>query len=109
MSKTARIVGRNIELAVKRKYANVEDFRRDIGFTQRDLERLFTGRVLVHFQKFKQISQLVEVPVIELLNTDKDYSFVHAYGEFSNRENEHKILDFIDDYIDLVEITEMAK
>jgi hypothetical protein len=105
MSKLSRIVGKNIELAVKKKYANVEDFRKDIDFTQRDLDRLFTGRVLVNFKKFKQISELVEVPVVELLDTNKDYTFVHAYGEFSNRDNEHKILDFIDDYIDLIEIT----
>lgn len=105
MSKLSRIVGKNIELAVKKKYDNVEDFRKDIDFTQRDLDRLFTGRVLVHFKKFKQIAELVEVPVIELLDTNKDYTFVHAYGEFSNRENEHKILDLIDDYIDLVEIS----
>ena len=105
MSKTLRIVGRNIELAVKQKYDNVEDFRKDIDFSKRDLERLFCGRLLVHSNKFKQISKLVGVSVKDLLNTDKDYTFVHAYGEFKNRENEHKILDFIDDYIDLVELT----
>ena len=105
MSKTSRIVGKNIELAVKRKYANVEDFRMNINLSQRDLERLFTGRLLLNPKKIKEVSQLLEVSVLDLLNTDKDYTFVHAYGEFSNRENEHKILDFIDDYIDLVEIS----
>ena len=105
MSKLSRIVGKNIELAANKKYADIEDFRKDIGFSKRDFDRLFTGRVLVHYQKFKQIAELVEVPVVELLNTDKDYTFVHAYGEFSNKENEHKILDLIDDYIDLVEIS----
>lgn len=105
MSKTSRIVGKNIELAVKRKYANVEDFRMNINLSQRDLERLFTGRLLLNPKKIKEVSQLLEVSVLDLLNTDKDYTFVHAYGEFSDRENEHKILDFIDDYIDLVEIS----
>ena len=105
MSKTSSIVGKNIELAVKRKYANVEDFRMNINLSQRDLERLFTGRLLLNPKKIKEVSQLLEVSVLDLLNTDKDYTFVHAYGEFSVREIEHIILDFFDDYIDLVEIS----
>ena len=105
MSKQLRILGKNIEIAVKNHYDNIEDFRKDIGFSERDLDRLFTGRLLVNKDKLKQISILVKTPIQDLLNTKKDYTFVHSYGEFKNRENEHKILDLIDDYIDLIELS----
>lgn len=103
MSKELRIIGKNIELAVKKTYANSEKFKKDLGLSDRDMERLFTGRLLIGPSKIKQIAKLTNVTVTELLNTDKDYSFVHSYGQFLNKENEHKILDFIDDYIDLIE------
>lgn len=105
MAKELRILGKNIEIAVKNKYANVEEFRKEIQFSERDLDRLFTGRLLVNKNKLIQISRLLRIPVQELLNTKKDYSFVHPYGEFKNKDNEHKILDFIDDYIDLIELS----
>lgn len=76
---------------------------KDINMVERDVNRLFQGRLLLHYEKVKEISRLTETPVTEFLNMDKDYTFVEPYGEFTNRENEHKILDFIDDYIDLVE------
>ena len=103
MSKMTRILGKNIELAVNRKYVNIEDFKKDVNIVERDVYRLFEGRLLLAPDKIKEISRLTETPVSELLDMDKDYFFVEPHGEFINRENEHKILDFIDDYIDLVE------
>lgn len=104
MSKMTRIYGRNIELAIKRKYSNIEGFLKDANMIERDVNRLFEGRLLLNYAKLKEISQLTETPISEFLEMDKDYTFVEPYGEFTNSENEHKILDLIDDYIDLVDI-----
>lgn len=103
MAASLRRLGQNIEKASQTIYSNVEDFAKAVGLSITDLNKVFEGRLILPPLEFKRISQIINIPLNQLLNTTGDYTFVECMGNFREKENEDKILDLIDDYIDLVE------
>lgn len=103
MAADLRRLGQNIEKASQDIYTNVEDFAKAINLSLNDLYRVFEGRLLLTPSKLKEIAQVVNKPVGQLLNISGEYTFVECMGNFSDKSNEDQILDIIDDYIDLVE------
>jgi hypothetical protein len=61
------------------------------------------GRLIASPVQLKAISEKVEVPLKELLDVSGKYTLVECMGSFKCEENEDRILDLIDNYIDLVE------
>ena len=103
MAADLRRLGRNIEKASKDIYDNVEDFAKNADISTSDVYRLFEGRLILNPLKLKEISKVVKKPLCDLLNTDGEYVFVECMGNFKDKNNEDKILDIIDSYVDLVE------
>lgn len=103
MAAELRRLGSNIEKASKTKYSSITDFARDVGLSVNDVSRLFEGRLFLPPFYLKKISQLIGLPFDELINTDGEYALVDCMGNFKDEKNKDKILDLIDNYIDLVE------
>ena len=103
MAAELRRLGQNIEKASRSIYENIEDFARDINISTIDMYRLFEGRLLLLPSKLKQIAQVLNKSISELLDISGEYEFVECMGNFKDKQNEDKILDMIDNYIDLLE------
>ena len=103
MAAELRRLGFNIENASKKNYAQVEDFASAINLSVKDVHRLFEGRLILSPFQLKVIAEKVNTPLKELLNISGKYTLVECMGSFKNKQNEDKILDLIDHYIDLVE------
>lgn len=103
MATELRRLGFNIEKASREMGDSTDDFAAKIGFSVRDTQRLFEGRLILSPVELKRISKLINKPLSELLNVNGSYSFVGCMGKFKNKKSEDKILDIIDNYIDLVE------
>ena len=103
MAAELRRLGSNIEKASRENYKRVEDFANAINLSVRDVHRLFEGRLIVSPFQLKAISEKVNTPVRELLDISGKYTLVECMGSFKDEQNKDKILDLIDNYIDLVE------
>lgn len=103
MAAELRRLGYNIEKASQKKYEKIEEFACAINLSVKDTRRLFEGRLLPSPLQLKVVSEKVEVPLKQLLDVTGKYALVECMGNFKDEQNEDKILDLIDDYIDLVE------
>ncbi len=103
MSAELRRLGSNIEKASRSNYKQIEEFANDTNLSVRDVHRLFEGRLILSPLQLKVISEKVNTPLKELLDISGEYTLVECMGRFKDEKNEDKILDLIDNYIDLVE------
>lgn len=103
MAAELRRLGANIEEAYRAIYDSILEFAKDINLSENDVYRLFEGRLLLSPSKIKEVSRVLNKPLGELLDVSGNYAFVECMGNFTNMSNEDKILDIIDNYIDLVE------
>lgn len=103
MSALLRTIGLNYLLAINEKYYSVEDFIKELDLSLNDLNRFLEGRLILPPHVLKQMSNVLDKPLNVLLNTNKVYSYTECYGSFKDQKNENKILNMIDDYIDLTE------
>lgn len=103
MAAELRRLGQNIEKASYAIYDNIGDFAKATGLSVADTYKLFEGRLMLVPSKLKEIANLVNKSLLELLDINGDYTFVECMGSFRDKKNEDKILDMIDDYIDLSE------
>lgn len=103
MGTDLRKLGQNIEKASQSIYSNIEDFANAINISVKDMYRVFEGRLLLPPSKLIEVSRVINKPLGELLETNEEYKFIECMGNFKEQKNEEKILDIIDNYIDLVE------
>ena len=103
MATELRRLGRNIEIASKSAYRNIEDFAKEINLSTKDMYRLFEGRLLLAPSMFMKIAEVLKKPLNELLDTSGEFAIVECMGSFKDKNNEDKVLDIIDNYIDLIE------
>ena len=103
MAAELRRSGSNIEIASRKNYEQVEDFANAVNLSVRDVHRLIEGRLILSPFQLKVISEKVNTPLKALLDVSGEYTLVECMGSFKDKQNEDKILDLIDNYIDLVE------
>ena len=103
MAAELRRLGYNIEKASQRKYNTIEEFANVVNLSLRDVHRLFEGRLVLSPFQLKAISEKVDISLKELLDVSGKYNLVECMGSFKDKRNEDKVLDLIDDYIDLME------
>lgn len=103
MAAELRRLGYNIEKASQRKYNTIDDFAKAVNLSLRDVHRLFEGRLVLSPFQLKAISEKVDISLKELLDVSGKYNLVECMGSFKDKRNEDKVLDLIDDYIDLME------
>lgn len=103
MAVELRRLGNNIEKASKRTFKQTEEFASAINWSLKDVHRLFEGRLAVSPLQLKVISEKINTPVKTLLDISGEYTLVECMGNFKDVKNQDKILDLIDNYIDLIE------
>jgi len=68
------------------------------------VQQIFKGRVLLSYPQLESLSAALKVSMDDLLKGDPQYyerTVVHCMNPFSDGENREKILDYIDDYLDI--------
>lgn len=103
MAAALRRLGSNIEKASRKTFKQIEEFANAINLSEKDVYRLFEGRLILSPVQLKVISEKVNTPLKELLDVSGKYTLVECMGSFKDEKNEDKILDLIDNYIDLIE------
>ena len=102
--KYCRSIGNNIYNIMNQKSISTESLSEKTGFSTNDIERIFNGRLILSYNDLKDVSEILNVDIEEILKITDENPFTHCNGEFKDIENREKILDIIDSYIDVVEM-----
>lgn len=105
----ARMIGNYIEYLAEKQGLSMSDIGNTIGCKESQVTALYKGRALATFQQITDLANQLKVSVSELLNGDSTHyneTVVHCMNQFQNDENREKILDIIDDYMDIFDAVE---
>ena len=102
----SRMLGRNIQLDMEKKGISETDFASKLGYSLSELKKLFEGKMLIARHDLKNIAHCLNETYEELVRvrSKEEYEAIFdCMGSFSDEENEDKILNLIDMYIELKE------
>ena len=104
MASNLRSFGYNIETIAKKKNVDINAIADVCRLSINDVRRVFEGRLVLTPIQVSAIASILGCSIDQLLSTPKGFvSYGECMGEFKSPENEEKILNIIDDYIDLKE------
>ena len=99
-----RILGNMIEKLAAEQHVTADALGALLQCTPEQVARLFKGRLFLTFDQLTALLERLRVSVDTLLAGDREnyrQTVVHCMGEFSDEANREKVLDIIDDYLDL--------
>jgi len=100
------MLGRNIQLDMEKKAICEKDFAQKLGYSLSELKKLLEGKLLLAKNDLENIALQLGESYDELVRerSKEEYEAIFdCMGYFSDEENEDKILDLIDMYIELKE------
>ena len=105
MARTVRKLGVSIFSLMQEAGFSREDFAKKIGYSFRDVCRLTEGKLLLPPRELSKVLDVLGTDISELENREANYSIpeLRYMKEFSDTEHLDKILDLIDEYVELKE------
>lgn len=102
----SRMLGRNIQLDMEKLGIPETEFAAKLGYSLSELRKLFEGKLLIARTDLTKIAAQLNESYEELTrirSKDEYEAIFDCMGCFSDDENEDKILDLIDMYVELKE------
>ena len=104
MASNLRLLGYNIETMAKNNDVDTCAIANACNLSTNDVQRVFEGRLVLTPTQVNAIANIFSCSIDQLLVKPSNFeSYGECMGEFKNPKNEDKILNIIDDYIDLKE------
>ena len=103
---SSRMTGRYIMTLAEKNNVSKKELSEKLSCDISQVEDLFAGRFILPFWKLESLSDLFGVSVSQILDGDPDEynaNVVHCMNDFNNPDNREKILNIIDDYLDIKE------
>lgn len=106
MANVGRKLGVNIFTLMQNSGISREDLAEKLNYTYRDMCRILEGKLMLPPVEIEKIAELFGKTKKELLSyeADKFVPELQYMKEFSNTDNLDKILDLLDDYVELKEV-----
>ena len=106
MANIGRKLGVNIFTLMQNSGISREDLAVKLNYTYRDMCRILEGRVMLSPVEIEKIAGALGKTKKELLDfeADKLVPELQYMKEFNNTGNRDKILDLLDDYVELKEV-----
>ena len=106
MANIGRKLGVNIFTLMQNSGISREDLAVKLNYTYRDMCRILEGRVMLSPVEIEKIAGALGKTKKELLDfeADKLVTELQYMKEFNNTGNLDKILDLLDDYVELKEV-----
>lgn len=102
----SRMLGRNIQLDMEKKGIPEDVFASKLGYTISELKKMLEGKMIIAKSDLENIAKCLGETYAELIcarDTEEYEAIFDCMGSFSDEENEDKILNLIDMYIELKE------
>lgn len=105
MANIGRKLGVNIFTLMQNSGISREDLAEKLNYSYRDICRILEGKLMLPPAEVRKIAELFGKTKQELLHyeTDKFVPELQYMKEFSDTSNLDKILDLLDEYVDLKE------
>ena len=105
MANTGRKIGVNIFTLMQNAGLSREELARKLSYSYRDMCRILEGKLMLPPVEVKKIAEFFGKTKQELLyyEADKFVPELQYMKEFSDTKNLDKILDLLDEYVDLKE------
>ena len=106
MANVGRKLGVNIFTLMQNSGISREDLAEKLNYTYRDMCSILEGKLMLPPVEIGKIAELFGKTKKELLSyeADKFVPELQYMKEFSNTDNLDKILDLLDDYVELKEV-----
>lgn len=106
MANVGRKLGVNIFTLMQNSGISREELAEKLNYTYRDMCRILEGKLMLPPVEIEKIAELFGKTKKELLSyeADKFVPELQYMKEFSNTDNLDKILDLLDDYVELKEV-----
>ena len=106
MAKVGRKLGVNISTCMLEANISPDNFAKHLGYSMKDVWNIIEGKVIIPPFELEKIAKVLGTTKSELLNREADglVPDLQYMKEFSNPDNLDKILDLMDEYVELKEI-----
>lgn len=106
MANIGRKLGVNIFMLMQNSGISREELAEKLNYTYRDMCRILEGKLILPPVEIGKIAELFGKTKKELLSyeTDRFIPELQYLKQFSNTDNLDKILDILDDYVELKEV-----
>lgn len=105
MARTGRKLGANIATLMREAGISYEELATRLDFTLRDVSRLIEGRLLLPPKGLQKVAEVLGRTKEELMyyETKNVLPELQYMKEFENPDNLDRVLDLLDEYIELKE------
>lgn len=106
MANVGRRLGVNIYAFMLEANISLESFAEHLGYSIKDMWNVIEGKVIVPPVEMDKISSSLGISKVDLLNrkTDSLVPNLQYMKEFSNPDNLDRVLDLMDEYVELREV-----
>lgn len=101
----ARMLGNNVQWLADRENVSIEELSSLLNCSENQMRAFFKGRTFASYPQIQILAKKLGVSVATLLEGNEDVykrTVVHCMNSFDDDSNREKILDIIDDYMDVL-------
>ena len=102
----ARMIGYRVDRYANKNNISYAELSSIIGCSEAKFKSFVKGRAFVSFNQLSMLAKHLGVEVDSLLSGDEaeyNKSVVHCMNEFADDSNRERILDILDDYMDVLD------
>lgn len=106
MANVGRKLGVNIRTCMLEANISLDNFAEHLGYSIKDVWNVIEGKVIIPPIELEKIASFLGTTKSELINRESDslVSDLQYMKEFNNPDNLNRILDLMDEYVELREI-----
>ena len=106
MANAIRKIGINIRMCMQEANISYESFAKHFGYSVKDVWNVMEGKVIIPPVELEKIADFLNTTKSELINKESDSLIpdLQYMKEFSNPDNLDKILDLMDEYVEIKEV-----
>ena len=106
MTNVGRKLGVNISTCMLEDNISIDSFAKHLGYSIKDVWNVIEGKVIIPPVELDKIASLLKTTKSELINRESESLVpdLQYMKEFSNPDNLNRILDLMDEYVELREV-----
>lgn len=106
MANVGRKLGVNISTCIREADISLDSFAKHLGYSMKDVWNVIEGKVIIPPVELDKMACLLKTTKSELINHESDSLVpeLQYMKEFSNPDNLDRILDLMDEYVELREV-----
>ena len=106
MTNIGRRLGVNIRTCMLEAKISLDNFAEHLGYSIKDVWNVIEGKVIIPPVELEKIARFLGTTKSELINRESDSLVpdLQYMKEFSNPDNLNRILDLMDEYVELREM-----